>query len=699
MTAQGRSPRRPGRSGFPRVTFFLGVGALVAVLVLSGSGSWLGVTPSLSAATEAPRTPVPASPSAAAAEVSTVTSAPATLRPAVSAPTWVNVSRNGSGVAPPTGYAESVTYDPMANLTVLFGGCLADQCPSNQTWAFSNGSWTNITPLTGSPPARDYASMDFDPNMGGVLLFGGAGAGGVPRNDTWLFRGGFWTNVSYVGGGPAPRLGAAMAFDPAPEENGSVLYGGCVDVSLSYNCFNDTWVWQGWSGWVPLTPSLTGPEVGFAGMAYDPADGYLVLFGGCSGVFCFGISDQTWEFYAGQWWEVQPAVAPSALTDASLAYDPVGKRLILFGGINNSLELTAETWSFAGGAWANLAPAASPSARSDYGLALDATGTTLVLVGGITNSSEANDTWAFEVPASVSLVPSTTAYETSQAVTFTATAGGGTGPYNLLLEFGDGTGVQLSGPGPTFTTTHAYPEPGTYVASVTLTDAVGAGAKASTASIHVSAGPAIVASVEPGVGEVGVPVAFAVNVTSGGAPPLTYAWHFGDTSSGTGATPTHAYAAPGVYPVTVTATDALGGTANSSVTVTIEAVPAVTISYLPSEPNVASLVRFLANVTGGVGPFQFTWRFGNGNSSVEPSPALEFAGAGKYTVTLYVNDSLGGSTHTSMTVTVASRPAPSSSGGGLTGAPIWFWGGLAGLVVVGAAGTVLLWRRPGRGTG
>ena len=37
--------------------------------------------------------------------------------------------------------------------------------------------------------------------------------------------------------------------------------------------------------------------------------------------------------------------------------------------------------------------------------------------------------------------------------------------------------------------------------------------------------------------------------------PLTYTWDFGDGSSGTGLTPTHAYAAAGVYTATVSVSD------------------------------------------------------------------------------------------------------------------------------------------------
>ncbi|WP_208295586.1 PKD domain-containing protein, partial [Fibrivirga algicola] len=44
--------------------------------------------------------------------------------------------------------------------------------------------------------------------------------------------------------------------------------------------------------------------------------------------------------------------------------------------------------------------------------------------------------------------------------------------------------------------------------------------------------------------------------TTGGTPPVTYSWNFGDGSpAGSGATPTHTYAGLGTYTVTLTVTD------------------------------------------------------------------------------------------------------------------------------------------------
>ena len=59
------------------------------------------------------------------------------------------------------------------------------------------------------------------------------------------------------------------------------------------------------------------------------------------------------------------------------------------------------------------------------------------------------------------------------------------------------------------------------------------------------------------------------------AAGFTYAWTFGDGSSGTGATPSHTYATSGTYTVTVTAKDEYGKMGAASETITIYSAPVV----------------------------------------------------------------------------------------------------------------------------
>ncbi len=57
----------------------------------------------------------------------------------------------------------------------------------------------------------------------------------------------------------------------------------------------------------------------------------------------------------------------------------------------------------------------------------------------------------------------------------------------------------------------------------------------------------------------------------------SYSWNFGDSTSGTGATPTHTYAAAGTYPVTLTVTDNMGAQGSTTANVTAVAPPASSV--------------------------------------------------------------------------------------------------------------------------
>jgi hypothetical protein len=74
------------------------------------------------------------------------------------------------------------------------------------------------------------------------------------------------------------------------------------------------------------------------------------------------------------------------------------------------------------------------------------------------------------------------------------------------------------------------------------------------------------------VGVAGSPVTLGVAAHDAWSTTTVH-WSFGDGSSGDGAAPSHAYAAAGLYPVTVTVTDAAGNAATTSGTVSVGAAP------------------------------------------------------------------------------------------------------------------------------
>ena len=182
-----------------------------------------------------------------------------------------------------------------------------------------------------------------------------------------------------------------MAYDAA---NGTiVLFGGFVENEGSGTFLSDTWVWNG-TTWTRERGAGPSARVD-ASMAYDPATSTIVLFGG---IGAGGTLSDTWSWNGTTWSELSPAVSPPARDQAAMAYDSATSNMVLFGGVSgasNSVPL-GDTWVWNGTTWAEQSPATSPPARAPYNaVAYDPTTGDVVIFGGGTSSSYLADTWVW----------------------------------------------------------------------------------------------------------------------------------------------------------------------------------------------------------------------------------------------------------------------------------------------------------------
>jgi hypothetical protein len=207
-----------------------------------------------------------------------------------------------------------------------------------------------------------------------------------------------WTNLTASVGSPPPSLsGAGMAWDTAAGYG--VLFGGEPNLCCGPAYSNATWTFNG--SWHNVTAKVGTPPAGrdvHAQMAYDAGTGSVVLFGG--DVNGQGLSD-TWNFTGGKWSNLTGSLStsPPARTLGSLAYDYGTGALILFGGsstLNFGGGFFNDTWEFVHGSWTQLHPKHAPSPRRGAQMAWDPSVHALVLVGGVNSAGTGLiDTWYF----------------------------------------------------------------------------------------------------------------------------------------------------------------------------------------------------------------------------------------------------------------------------------------------------------------
>jgi uncharacterized repeat protein (TIGR02543 family) len=262
---------------------------------------------------------------------------------------WKHLNATG----PCARLGEYMAYDYTDNYILMFGGgpylTLNSSLYYSDTWEFQNGTWTKLFPAT-SPNARGLGAITWDPIDDYLLVYGGMSSETDIHNDTWTYSYGHWHNLT-LSVHPRQLLSPVMAYDPA--EHYVLLYGGatpCPDLEFG-NDLQETWSYAH-GIWTNLTSKVRGQVPDgriLSSMAYDPAQGYMVLFGGWNTTQGVVYGD-TWIYTNGFWARLFVSPVPaSAIIGADLISTTSSAGLLLFGGIVGSLsnyEATNATWAF-----------------------------------------------------------------------------------------------------------------------------------------------------------------------------------------------------------------------------------------------------------------------------------------------------------------------------------------------------------------
>jgi PKD repeat protein len=147
---------------------------------------------------------------------------------------------------------------------------------------------------------------------------------------------------------------------------------------------------------------------------------------------------------------------------------------------------------------------------------------------------------------------------------------------------------------------------------------------------------------------VGVVVAFNASTSKSPAGIASYAWSFGDGTTGSGVMVQHSYATAGTYTVRLTVTDSKGLTAWTTQYVPV-AAPRASFTWTPATPTIVLpatevTVTFDAGLSWVDPPARivsYSWNFGDGGALGSGVTVRRNYAAGTYSVTLTVTDSNG----------------------------------------------------------
>ena len=237
----------------------------------------------------------------------------------------------------------------------------------SELWEHDGTTWI---PRDDQSPPVDGSAMVTDGARRRLVLVG---------VDTWEWDGAAWTLRS---AGPGLGSGFGLAWDAA--RGRAVAFGGQRNGVL-----DETWEWDG-STWSRRSPSMSPPPRVEPAMAYDEARQRIVLFGGADSIGNPLPLSDTWEWDGTDWSPRTSAFAPAPRYRHAMAYDAVGRNIVLFGGMGR-LSPLGDTWTWDGAVWTPLATAATPDPRSGHLMAFDPPRGRVLLMGG--GPTPRSDVW------------------------------------------------------------------------------------------------------------------------------------------------------------------------------------------------------------------------------------------------------------------------------------------------------------------
>lgn len=385
--------------------------------------------------------------------------------------------------------------------------------------------------------------------------------------------------------------------------------------------------------WTNLTALPAPSPRAIVSMTYDWADHYDLLFGGMG---ASGPLNDTWTYANGVWDNITSTAGtpPVAQYGMAMTFDALDGYVLAWGcpGANpNVSSMCNDTWSFVhgkwnkvaavvdapSGGWSNLIPVTVPYTTMVY----DAADSYVVLTDGPSTWEYSDGVWTPFCSSPTNCTRSipgppggSAAYDASDGYVL-AFAG------NYTWKFLGGTWTNI-------TTSAGTPPPYRVTSSMAYDNASGG------------------VLLFGGSSETGRPLndtwlfrdgSWSV-VSAAPSPPARYEGGIAYDSADAGIVVFGGIGAAGTDTTWIWGND--------------PPMAGLAISAVPANPLPDGNVSFSVSFVGGVGPFSYSWRFGDGTTSAAPDPIHAFGTEGYYSVQLWVNDSAGHSSNTLLRVHV-----------------------------------------------
>lgn len=237
--------------------------------------------------------------------------------------------------SPPSGYAGfggGLGYDSDRNVLVWVPAFDSAYILNYAEFDIATSTWSTFT-STGLSDSV-WSSIAYDKNRKKMVFFSGFGSGTAifeldATTHVWAL-----TTPSHI---PSGNYGVAFVYDEIRER--IVSYGG-------QNSAIDTQTYDGTDWTSPLsdpvhTPTAASAEAGFLAIAFNPSRGKSTM----------KTDAQTWEWDGTDWSQLtltnQAYTAAATFPKSSICYDTTRHEIVLFGGLNPSLN--NDTWTLTDG--------------------------------------------------------------------------------------------------------------------------------------------------------------------------------------------------------------------------------------------------------------------------------------------------------------------------------------------------------------